>query len=518
MAGGRLAGTQPRMSRRGVLGAAALACAFSSRSAVASPASGGHLRFAGLVGSAADTLDPARMAVGNDFIRGRSFYDGLVALDDQLTVHPALATRIESDDFVTWHLTLRRGVTFHDGKPFTAADVVYSLSRQRDPAVASQQQFFARDMAEIRAVGPYEVRIVLEEPNIGFPSILALDSFAITRDGTTDFATANGTGPFICTEFRPGIVTTGRRNPAYWGVAPGVDTFSLIAIPDDMSRHDALLSGDVDVIGSANPRLVRLLREHGFGIIESPVGSYTNLGLRLDRVPGSSRDFVEGVKYLFNREQVRDSVFLGFARIGNDHPVPPEDPDYAADLPLREYDPERAAHLIRKSGFAEADPALFCSPAALASADIAVVLQYAAQKAGIGMTIRRMPVDGYWSQYWMRMPMSFGNTNARPSLDIAFAQSFASRAPMNESRWSDPRFDQLLLQARRERDDGRRRQICHDMQAMIRDEAGICIPAFTTSLDAFSARVRGLRPDRAGQLMGYNFLRHVRFADDGAPA
>ncbi|MFT8420499.1 MAG: ABC transporter substrate-binding protein [Gluconacetobacter sp.] len=504
------------LSRREALGVVAgggMASALFGRAAQAAgesaPVRGGHLRFAGLTGSTADTLDPARMSVASDYVRGKSFYDGLMALDDRMIPRPALAERLDSDDFQTWHITLRRGVAFHDGAMLTAADVVYSLNRHKDPAVASQQWMAAQEMSRVRATGPLTVEIGLVGPNVDFPSLLGMDNFAIIRDGTKDFSTANGTGPFVCTGFQPGIRTTGRRNAGFWGVPAWLDTIDLIAIADDMSRHDALLSGDVDIIASANPRLVRMLRARGFGIMESPVGTYTDLAIRLDRMPGSSVDFVTGIKYLFDREQVRDSVFLGYARIGNDHPIPPEDPNYAADLPQTMHDLDRARFHLKKSGMGGRDLDLFCSPTALASVDIAVLLQYAAERAGMPLGIRRMPVDGYWSQYWMKTPMSFGNTNARPSTDMTFALSFGSRAPLNESRWRDPRFDALLLQARGERNEGVRRQIYHDMQAMVRDGSGVCIPAFTTSLDAFDPNVRGLRPNRAGQLMGYGFTRSV---------
>ncbi|GBQ50639.1 ABC transporter substrate-binding protein [Komagataeibacter sucrofermentans] len=523
MRGGRAPyGTTGALGRRQALrlaGAGLVAATLPARAGRAcaqdaQPRRGGHLNFAGLAASTADTLDPARFALATDYIRGHMFYDGLVMLDADMMPRPALAERIESDDLQTWHITLRRGVTFHDGAALDAADVVYSLARHKDPAVGSQQRVIAQEMADIKAVGPLEVRVTLHGPNADFPSMLGIVSFSIVRDGTTDFSRTNGTGPFICTEFTPGVRTSGRRNPNFWrGPAPWLDSVDMIGISDDMSRHNALLSNDVDIIASVNPRLVRLLRARGFGVMESPVGTYTDLAIRLDEGPGRSQDFVTGMKYLFNREQVRDSVFLGFARLGNDQPIPPEHRYFAADLPQRSFDPDRARFYLQRSGMMEAGVPLVCSPAALASVDIAVVLQYAAQQVGMSLPIRRMPADGYWTEYWMKTPMGFGNTNPRPSLDMTFALNFASGAPWNESHWRDPRFDQLLLAARSQRDEGARRQIYHDMQVMIHDGAGICLPAFTTSLDAFNPRVRGLAPSQAGQLMGYDFLSHVWLAD-----
>ncbi|WP_130732755.1 ABC transporter substrate-binding protein [Komagataeibacter xylinus] len=197
MRGGRAPyGTTGVLGRRQALrlaGAGLVAATLPARAVRAAggqdpqPRRGGHLNFAGLAASTADTLDPARFALATDYIRGHMFYDGLVMLDAEMMPHPALAERIESDDLQTWHITLRRGVTFHDGAALTAADVVYSLARHKDPAVGSQQRVIAQEMADIQAVGPLDVRVTLRGPNADFPSMLGIVSFSIVRDGVTDF-------------------------------------------------------------------------------------------------------------------------------------------------------------------------------------------------------------------------------------------------------------------------------------------------------------------------------------------
>ncbi|GBR09883.1 ABC transporter substrate-binding protein [Acetobacter oeni] len=484
----------------------------------ASPVRGGHVRVASTTGSLSDTLDPARQSMVTDYIRGAMFYDGLVMLDETQVPRPALAERIDSDDFRTWTLRLRSGVQFHDGATLTSADVVYSLLRHLDPLVASQVRFQAAAMRSVRADGPLTVIIELYEPNISFPSVLGMSNFAIIRDGTKNFATANGTGPFRCAAFQPGIRSLAVRSPDFWKTdGAWMDSIEVISISDDMARHNALLSGDVDIITEVNPRLVALLRRRDMGVMESPTGTYTDFAIRQDIGPGKNADFIQAMKCLFNRDQIADSVWLGFCRLGNDQPLPPEDRYYNHDLPQTTFDPERAKWLLRKSGFLNQTlPPLICSPAANASVDIAVLLQNEASRIGLRLDVRRMPADGYWSQSWMHFPLGFGNINASVSADMTFAVAFASAAPWNESHWRSPRFDQLLVLSRREADEEKRKAIYHEMQTLIHNESGLCIPNFITSLDGYHRRIRGLHPYQGGHLMGNNFSRFIWVDDEAA--
>lgn len=475
------------------------------------PRHGGHVRAAATTGSLSDTLDPARQSMATDYMRGNMFYDGLVKLDETLTPCPALAESLESTDFQTWHIRLRSGVCFHDGAPLTSTDVVYSILRHKDPSVGSQVHYQAMAMRTVRADGPLNVIIELDAANIAFPSVLGLTNFAIIRQGTTQFDKANGTGPFICAAFQPGVRSLALRNTNFWNPdGVWVDSLELISISDDMARHNALLSGDVDIIAAVDPRLVSLLRKRGLAVMESPTGTYTNLAIRQDVGPGRNADFIQAMKLLFNREQMRDSIYLGFCRMGNDQPLPPEHRYFNAQLPQTHYDPDQAKFLLKRAGYLNQSlPPLICSPAANGSVEIAVLLQNDAHRIGLQLDVRRMPADGYWSQSWMRFPMGFGNVNPRASADMTFALSFASTAPWNESRWHNAQFDQLLALSRSEPDEAKRRALYNDMQTLIHADSGIVIPAFITSLDGYHTRIRGLHPHQGGQLMGYNFARSI---------
>jgi peptide/nickel transport system substrate-binding protein len=140
---------------------------------------------------------------------------------------------------------------------------------------------------------------------------------------------------------------------------------------------------------------------------------------------------------------------------------------------------------------------------------MALVLQHAARQAGLNLDVRNMPADGYWSQHWMKHPVSFGNINTRPNADLALTLFFKSDSPTNESGWKNEKFDQLLVAARAETDQAKRAQMYADMQVMIHNEGSIGIPMFLSSLDGHNKKLKGLSPIPLGGLMGSNFAEHL---------
>ncbi|PPC74030.1 ABC transporter substrate-binding protein [Pokkaliibacter plantistimulans] len=472
---------------------------------------GGSIRVAGVSSSTADTLDPAKGALSTDYTRHYMFYNGLTRFDAHLTPQMELAESMASNDATTWVVTLRKGVTFHDGKPLTSADVVFSLNRHKDAAVGSKVMKLAEQMQDIKATGPLEVTITLSGPNAELPSILAVSHMLIVAEGTTDFNKGNGTGPFKVQEFKPGVRSVAVRNENYWKPGlPYLDQIEFIAIPDEPSRVNALLAGEVHVINNVDPRSTKRIEAsttHRY--VDAPSGNYTDLIIRRDQMPGQSNEFTQAMKLLLDREQIKSAVFRGFAVVGNDTPIAPGSRFFNAELPQTTYDPDKAKFLLNKAGLAGAKIPVIASEAATSSVDMAVLLQQSAKKAGLNLDVKRMPSDGYWSNHWMKHPLSFGNINPRPNADIIFSQFFQSTAPWNESGWKNERFDQLLIQARAETDDGKRGQMYAEMQTLVHDHCGIGIPVFISNIDGVDARLKGYGTNPLGGFMGYMFAEQV---------
>jgi len=352
--------------------------------------------------------------------------------------------------------------------------------------------------------------VVLTSPNADLPVILGTFHFLIVKDGTTDFNAGIGTGPYKIKEFRPGVRTVVVRNDAYWRQGkPYLDEIEFVGIGDESARVNALLSGGMDLVGSVNPRSVaRVKGTPGFGTLVTQSGQYTDLIMRKDAGPGMNPDFAMGMKYLQDRAQMKKAIALDYAVLGNDQPIDPTNRFFFKGLPQRAFDLDKAKYHLRKSGVTGKVP-MVTSPAALYSVEMATVLQQTAQRVGLDIDIKRMPADGYWSNHWLNSPVGFGNVNPRPSADTILTQFFKSDAPWNESRWKNPKFDQLLLAARAETDTAKRSQMYADMQTMIHEDAGIGIPLFLASIDGHSSKLKGLSPIPLGGLMGYSFAEHV---------
>jgi peptide/nickel transport system substrate-binding protein len=471
------------------------------------PKRGGKLRVASQSASTADTLDPARGSLTTDYARAFMFYNGLTRLDGKLVPQPELAETISTEGAKVWTFKLRQGITFHDGSALTPADVVYTINRIKDPKSGSSARALATQMEEIVADGPGAVRITLSAPNADLPVILGTPHFMIVKEGTTDFTKGNGTGPFTVKEFTPGVRSIAVRNPNYWKPGkPYLDEIEYFSIEDETARLNAMLAGDIQVASQITPRSAKRVKASpGFAVFETPSGNYNDFIFRQDADPTRNPDLVLAIKYLFDREQMQAAVG---GVLGNDQPVDPTHRYYNAELKQRAYDPEQAKFHFKKSGLGTTALPLY-TMAGNTMTDQAIILQQSALSIGMTIDVQRMPKDGYWANVWMKHPFTVGNINPRPSVDSLFTLFFKSDAPWNESAWKNERFDSLLLQARAETDEAKRKQQYGEMQMLISEKGGIGLPLFASFYDAHSAKLKGLSQIPTGGMMGFGFAENV---------
>ena len=483
----------------------------ASDAIAATPKSGGNLKAAGWSSSTADTLDPAKASLSTDYVRCCALYNRLTFLDQAGVAQMELAEKVESTDAKTWTVKLRSGVTFHDGKSLTSADVVFSLKRHLDPAVGSKVNAIAKQITDVKAVDPLTVEIVLANPNADLPTILSQHHFMIVQDGTTDFSKGIGTGAFKLETFEPGVKSIFAKNPNYFKSGGAhVDSFEFFAISDDNARVNALLSGDIHLAASIKPRSMRLVESQpGFVLSKTTSGNYTDLNIRLDMTPGDKADFITGMKYITNREQIQKSVLRGLAEVANDQPVSPASIYHNAELKPKAFDPDKAKFHFEKAGVLGQKIPVITSDAATSAVEMATIVQQSAAEIGMNLDVQRVPNDGYWSNYWLKAPIHFGNINPRPTPDILFSLLYASNAPWNESQYKSEKFDNMLVEARGLLDEAKRKEIYGQMQVMIAEEAGTIIPVYISNVDAITEKLKGLQANPLGGMMGYAFAEYV---------
>ena len=136
--------------------------------------------------------------------------------------------------------------------------------------------------------------------------------------------------------------------------------------------------------------------------------------------------------------------------------------------------------------------------------DAAQLYQQSCAKAGITIDVKREPGDGYWSEVWNKQPFCESYWGGRPTQDQMYSTAYISTADWNDTRFLRPEFDQLIMQARAELDETKRKAMYRDAAVMVRDEGGLILPMFNDFIDASSDKVMGYEPHPAAELMdGY---------------
>ncbi|MDX1430849.1 MAG: ABC transporter substrate-binding protein [Gammaproteobacteria bacterium] len=502
-----------RLAALGIGAALAGTLAASPRAARATPKRGGRVRAAAGEHGPSDTLDPAKMVAIIDYCRGEQFYNGLTRINGALQAEPELAESWEPDAGGTqWVFRLRRGVEFHDGRSFGAEDVRYSLERHLDPKVGSVAKGFIENVEKIVVEDGHTVRFRLKGPDADFPVVLGLFQMKIVPNGYTDFATAIGTGPFKVAEFKPGIRSLGVRNSSYWDEGkPYVDEVEWFGIGDNLARLNALLAGDIHMMTGLDPKAIpRLASTSGVKAVNTKAGQFVDFAMMTDRAPTDNDDFRLAIKHLFDREAILKRIYEGNGMVGNDQPISPVDPMHCPTLPARPLDLDRARHLLKKAGMEGASVKLHTAEVAGTGAiEQALVLQSQAARIGLKIEIQRDPNDGYWSATWGKQPFFMSGWNMRPTANIMLTLAFQSSATINEAKWKNARFDELLIQGRSELDETRRREIYCEAQRLISDTGGVAIPCYFDYVDAMSERVQGFEPVPLGPLAAGQWPKFV---------
>src|SRR5438309_6418270 len=218
------------------------------------PKQGGTLTTA--IGIDADTLDPAAQTTTTVSQIVRMMTEPLVALDQQGTVQPLLATKWQgSADGLTYTFTLRQGVSFSDGEPLNAQAVKFSIDRLLSPTTLRAQPSVLRVIKQTRALDDSHVEFDLAAPFAPFVAAMAQSQVAIVAPNSVNQAPNTpaqivqpvGTGPYVFKERLRGDHITMVRNPHYWGKKPSYQAQVYKVVPEAASREALIKAGQADI-------------------------------------------------------------------------------------------------------------------------------------------------------------------------------------------------------------------------------------------------------------------------------
>jgi peptide/nickel transport system substrate-binding protein len=302
----------------------------------------------------------------------------------------------------------------------------------------------------------------------------------------------------------PGVRHVMVKNPNYWDSDRGhVESIEITVINDPTARMAALQSGQVHMINRVEPRTAGLLaRTPGITVANAGGRGHYVFIMHCNTAPFDNNDLRLALKYAIDRQEMVDKILAGYGTIGNDIPINAAYPLFDDSLPQRTYDPDKAAFHYRKSGH-EGPILLRTSEVAFPGAiDAAQLYQQSAARAGITLEIRREPGDGYWSEVWNKQPFCASYWGGRPTQDQMYSTAYLSTADWNDTRFFNARFDSLLLAARAELDEARRKAMYAEMARILHDEGGLICPMFNDFIDAHGPAVQGFVADPNGEMMG----------------
>jgi peptide/nickel transport system substrate-binding protein len=472
---------------------------------------GGNLK-AGLTGgSAADTLDPHKVVTDIDIARAQSLYDPLIAPDIQAEkAQYALAEEIapRGGSLTEWVIRLRPGVTFHDGKPLVADDVLFSFRRIYAGDLPGKIFLGPIDLGATRALDNRTVLVKLTTPFASFAEQLAaawFDLFIVPAGFSP--ARPNGTGPFAHHSFAAGQRSVFTRNPHYWQRGlPYADTLTIIDFPNTVSLQDALLTGQIHAAGTLDPpQIPTLATASGIKVVASSAGSIVPFTMRVDRPPFDDVRVRQAMRLLVDRPQLIDSALDGRGTLASDV-FSPYDPDFNHSL-HRQQDIPQARYLLKKAGKEGLHVTLVTSAVLSGMVAMATVVAEQARAAGVTVRLQQIPATTFFGPTYLKSAFSQDYYSYFPYL-TQVAQSMLPASPYNETHTDNPQYTGWYAQANATASPSLRKEILHQMQDYDFAEGGYIIPAFPDTLDAYSTQITGYAPSQLGQpLTDFGFAR-----------
>jgi peptide/nickel transport system substrate-binding protein len=471
---------------------------------------GGTLRVGVAGGGADDSIDAHVLATVPDISRAFQLYEALAGRDTNSDFELVLAESIEPDKRAeSWTIRLRDGITFHNGKPVTSEDVLFSLGRiidPKDPKTGAASIGYI-DLKRSRKLDRRTVRVQLKFPNVGFPDDLGQYFNSIVP---TDYDPKKpvGTGPFMFDSFTAGQRSVFKKYPDYWREGlPRVDEVVIIDFPDDTPRLNALLSGQVDAITNLPPGQIAQVKSNDqFKVLISETGGWQPFTMRVDKAPFKDVKVRQAMRLLVDREQMIAQVLSGQGRVANDL-YSPYDPAYDKDLPQRRQDLDRAKSLLRQAGQSDLSVELVTSPVFQGIVEAAQVIAEQAKGAGVTINVRKVDPGTFYGDNYLQWAFAQDFWATRTYLSQV-AQGSLPDSPFNETHWKDPEFLDLIAQARAELDDAKRTELLHEAQTIEYERGGYIVWSFSNQVDAYSDTVGGFHPARSGfPLTNYGFGR-----------
>jgi peptide/nickel transport system substrate-binding protein len=471
--------------------------------------SGGILIHGATGGGSKDTLDPHQPVQAADIARVCNLYEPLLFWNNDFELEPALADSVEpSKDAKTWTITMRQGVTFHNGKPVTANDAWLSIQRVADPKAplsAGGQLSQIIDFQASKVVDDATLQLVLNTPYAILDSLLAEYTLGIIPDGKFDPNNPVGTGAFAYKSFEVGKTSTFTKYADYWGDPAFVDELQIQDFADDNAKVNALQAGQIQTLDNLPYNLVDTIKGAGAGVLIAEGGQWLPFTMRVDQAPFDDVKVRQAFRLIVDRQAMIDQTLSGYGSLGNDL-YAPLDVDYADDLPQREQDIEQAKSLLKQAGQEGLQVELFTGDD-ISSAAVPAANLFAEQAKAAGVEVKVTKKTPFFDDDYLSYTFGQSFWNTRNYIPQAVVGTFPPDlgGTYNETHWDNEQHRDLVSAAAREVDEAKRGDLLHQAQEIEYNEGGLIIWGFRQQVDAYASNVQGLEPSKYLPLGQYKF-------------
>lgn len=430
-----------------------------------------------------------------------------------MKVVPDLATLwTPAEDGRIWVFKLRRGVKWHDGRPFTAADVKFTFEAIVDPRTRALYRTTFTGLQSVSAIDDYSVRFEFDRPYPSLPIVVGFNVPIVPRhllEGKNlaempEFIRSPiGTGAYRWKEYVEGSHVTLEANPDYYAGRPPVDTLVIKIIPDINTVVAQLRTGELDlgIVEPAHLDSLRAIPHLRFQITELPSAFY--IALNGSRWPFGDKKVRQALMYGLNRPLIVERVLKNTANLATGPYAKAFGRFYNPNLKPYPYDPGKAKAMLAEVGFRpgaggilekEGRPLSFelmVDKGNPTREQIALVAQQ--QWKALGADVRLNVVE--WSVYIRRGNQRPGDYDARTSWRITSPDpdktpEYTSGGTVNHYMYSNPEVDRLMAEARATFDPTTRPKIYHKIQEIIYEDVPVLWIFYNSEILAINTRVQ----------------------------
>ena len=487
----------------------------SGATATGTPKKGGTLRVATQAPSAAvnplTVSDAGGLAMLNQTGEFLAFDNNLkLALEPML----ALSWSPNSNGSV-WTFKLRPGVTFHNGQPMTADDVVYTFQQLANPKNASNALSAIGGVltpSGVQKVDSMTVAFHLEAPNGNFPYLVSSDNYnAIIVPKGTNFgkwqSTFVGTGAFKLKSYTQNVGAEFVANPSHWGGGPYLDGTNFTFYSSQPPQVLALQGGQVDVITQFVVQGAQgLLNNPSFTIITLKSSNHRELSMRNDQAPFTDVRVRQAVALTIDRSGMVAALLAGKGLLGNDSVFSPVFHSTDTSVAQRSQNIAMAKQLLAAAGHPNGFSTQLVTEIYQEIPSLAQVMKADMAKAGINASLKVETQTQYYGKStignsdWLDSTMSLVDYGSRGVPNVFLTSTLTSNGTWNAARFKNSTYDSLVKQYVAAVDLQTQRQIAGKIQTLLLQETPIVIPYFIDGLTATKSNVQGVNPTSISQI------------------